>query len=31
MVACPMCDGTGEVTEEEAGEYEAATRGDVRG
>jgi hypothetical protein len=31
MVACPMCDGTGEVTEAEAEDYEAATRGDVRG
>ena len=31
MVACPMCDGTGEVPEEVAEEYAAPTRGDVRG
>lgn len=31
MVACPMCDGAGEVSEEAAEEYAAPTRGDVRG
>lgn len=31
MVSCPMCDGTGEVSEAQAEDYEAATRGDVRG
>jgi hypothetical protein len=31
LVACPMCDGTGEVPAEVAEDYAASTRGDVPG